>query len=434
MSMVTSFLRSFNTHRVDPYPVHVLKRVDRPTIEIRDAEVPRVDGRDSGFNKAARGEYGPHLQQQRARLVTKHPLGSALRGMQVHLRDIGETDNPVAANQAPLGDDPALITKHIKETAYFLRADMVGVCKLPPYAVFSRHLSTGEPVECDHTYAIAILIDQDWKTSEASFGNDWISGSQSHLAYTNSSFVARILADYIRQLGYPAKAHHTYSYDVVVPPILLWAGLGELSRIGSVVVNPFIGPRFKAAIVTTDLPLVPDKPIDFGLQDFCSRCKKCARECPTGAISDGDKVWRNGYEQWPLDVKKCVIGRTASNAGAGCGTCMTVCPWNKPYTPFHRFVQWTMRNIPLARRFAIWGDDLMGYGKPRIENKWWLDLESSDGALKGPEQAGNRRTLRAEYSMRPEMLDGVLPPFLTRGQRESGSNRDDAHHSRPDAE
>jgi len=38
-----------------------------------------------------------------------------------------------------------------------------------------------------------------------------------------------------------------------------------------------------------------------------------------------------------------------------------------------------MRNIPFARRFGIWGDDLMGYGKPEYEHKWWLDLEKRDG-------------------------------------------------------
>ena len=44
------------------------------------------------------------------------------------------------------------------------------------------------------------------------------------------------------------------------------AGLGELSRIGELVLNPFLGPRSKSIVFTTDLPLQPDRPIDFGLQ------------------------------------------------------------------------------------------------------------------------------------------------------------------------
>lgn len=165
-----------------------------------------------------------------------------------------------------------------------------------------------------------------------------------------------------------------------------------MSRIGDCVVNPFLGPRFKAAVVTTDLPLVADKPVDFGLQDFCAKCKKCARECPGGALSDGGKEMHNGYEKWPTDVKKCTGMRAGNQKGASCGTCIKVCPWNKPYTPFHRAVGWTMRHSGIARSLAIWGDDVMGYGKTHYTNKWWLDLEdvNGDGVLTVPDGGKQR--------------------------------------------
>ena len=171
---------------------------------------------------------------------------------------------------------------------------------------------------------------------------------------------------------------------MVVPPILLWAGLGEMCRIGDCVLHPFLGPRFKAAVVTTDLPLMVDKPIDFGLQDFCSKCKKCARECPSGALSFGDKVLYNGYERWPSDVEKCTSMRVGNKRGSGCGTCIKVCPWNKPYTPLHRAVSWVVRHSSLARGISAWTDDLFGYGKPNREKKWWFDLEDVDGRLEIP--------------------------------------------------
>jgi reductive dehalogenase len=278
----------------------------------------------------------------------------------------------------------------MKEVAYFLRADAVGICKLPPYAVYSHSFPDGQPIELNHRNAIAILIDQDWKTAEAFNGNDWISNSMSFMAYSASGFIACILADYIRRLGYPARAHHARNYQVVVPPILLWAGLGEMCRISDCVLNPFLGPRFKAAVVTTDLPLLPDKPIDVGIQDFCSKCKKCARECPSGAISFGDKVMYNGYEHWPIDIEKCTSMRVGNKKGSGCGTCIKVCPWNKPYTPFHQAVGWTVRHSSLARSLANWADDFMGYGKPKQENKWWFDLEVVNGILQIPTTKGKK--------------------------------------------
>ncbi|MBI5445374.1 MAG: reductive dehalogenase [Deltaproteobacteria bacterium] len=390
--------------RPDPFPVHTLKRVDRPTTAIQADRIQRVDERESGFNRSGRGDYGPFVKKERPRMVPKHPLSAALvtmQGMLGHLVDAGQAlpVNPapqngpmpslaaVAAQRAPGTDDPSKMARHIKETAYFLRADAVGICELPPYAVYSHSVFTGQPIDLTHKYAIGILVDQDWRTASAFSGRDWISNSMSFMSYSASGFIACLLADYIRRLGYPARAHHARNYQVVLPPIFLLAGLGEMSRIGDIVVHPFLGPRFKGAVVTTDLPLAVDKPVDFGLQDFCSKCKKCARECPSGAISDGGKVLHNGYEKWPVDVKKCTSMRVANQKGCGCGTCIKVCPWSKPFTPFHRLVNWTMRNLPAARNLAIWGDDLLGYGKARPEQKWWLDVEDVDGSLQVPKNA-----------------------------------------------
>jgi reductive dehalogenase len=371
----------------DRFPVHSLKRIDRPTTLILDDKVQRVDEREGGFNKARRGDYGEKIRRERERLVTKHPLSGSLSWMAAHLK--GVVDGLVASQKAPIPEDPEQISRHIKELAYFLRADAVGICKLPPYAVFSHSFPNGEPITLDHKYAVGVLIDQDWKTAEAFNGHDWISNSMSFLGYSTSGFIACIVADYIRRLGYPARAHHARNYQVVVPPILLWAGLGEMCRIGDCVLNPFLGPRFKAAVVTTDLPLAPDKPIDVGVQDFCTKCKKCARECPSGAISSGDKVMVNGYEHWATDIEKCTRMRTGNPKGSGCGRCIKVCPWNKPYTPVHRAVGWAVRHSGLARSVATWADDFMGYGKPKPENKWWFDLEDVDGVLQIPTTKGS---------------------------------------------
>jgi len=381
----------------EPFPAGKLKRVDRPTTIIEDDNIRRVSQRDSGFNKAARGLYGPAF-------ITG-PFGDPLSGAESRMLQMMRRlpQGMVAARKAPIPEDPRLLSRHIKETVYFLRADAVGICKLPPYAVYSYHYdpdnpdSPGFPVELTHKYAVAILIDQDWRTASAFTGSDWISNSMSFLAYSNSGFIAVILADYIRRLGYPARAHYSGNYQVVVPPILLWAGLGEMSRIGDIVVNPFLGPRFKADVVTTDMPLFPDKPIDFGLQDFCSKCKKCARECPSGALSYGGKEMFNGYEKWPVNVEQCAKMRGGRrNNGAGCGTCIKVCPWNKPYTPFHRAVGWAMRNSSIARSIAIRGDDLMGYGKTDYRKKWWFDLADfkGDGVLQIPDKDNTNKSSR----------------------------------------
>jgi ferredoxin len=71
--------------------------------------------------------------------------------------------------------------------------------------------------------------------------------------------------------------------------------------------------------------------------------------------------------------------RVGNQKGSGCGTCVKVCPWSKPYTFFHRTVNWTMRHVGIARNFGIWCDDLLGYGKPNYNKKWWYYLEDVNG-------------------------------------------------------
>jgi reductive dehalogenase len=396
--------------RPDPFPVHILDRVDRPTTKILDDTVQQVDQRHGGFYRAGQGEYGEHLQKEYKRFVGKHPLSGALCTMggalgqmvdePMRIEDGGKTPWGVSSwapmpntseTIAPGTDDPKTNAWHIKETAYFLRSDIVGICKLPKYAVFSHSTHKGEKVELNHKYAISIVIDQDWRTAAAFNGNDWISNAMSFVSYANSGFIACILADYIRRLGYPARAHHAMNYQVAVPPILLWSGIGEMSRMGDVVVNPFLGPRFKAAVVTTDMPLEIDRPIDFGLQDFCNKCGKCAEMCPSQAISYGDKIMHNGYEKWGNDIEKCTSMRVGNPNGSGCGTCIKACPWNKPFTPFHRTISWFMRNVPSTRRFGIWCDDKMGYHKPNYKKKWWLDLDQVDGRFVTPKKSGFTR-------------------------------------------
>jgi len=399
--------------RPDPFPVHTLDRVDRPTTLIRTSRIKRRDERTGGFYRAGKGDFGDHLKKEYKRFVAKQPLSGALctmAGALGHMvdepekiEDAGKTPWGISSwapmpNMSPAiapgTEDPVANSLHIKETAYFLRSDIVGICKLPPYSVFSHSKHNGKKINLPHKYAIAIVIDQDWRTASAFSGNDWISNAMSFVSYSHSGFIACILADYIRRLGYPARAHHAMNYQVAVPPILLWAGIGEMSRMGDVVISPFLGPRFKAAIVTTDMPLDIDRPIDFGLQDFCQKCGKCAEHCPSQAISYGDKIMHNGYEKWGNDVEKCTAMRVGNPNGSGCGTCIKVCPWNKPFTPFHRSVNWALRKFPSTRKFGIWCDDRMGYHKADYTKKWWLDLELVKNRFVKPNKSGFSRKKR----------------------------------------
>ena len=85
----------------ETFPMDKLKRVDRPTTTINDAEVKRVRERQAGFCKAAAGDYGATLQKEFRRFVPKHPLSGACSWMRDNMKPF--VDGMAAASE---GTDP----------------------------------------------------------------------------------------------------------------------------------------------------------------------------------------------------------------------------------------------------------------------------------------------------------------------------------------
>jgi reductive dehalogenase len=390
--------RGRKTH-LGKYPMEKIRRVAETTTYISD-DVPRVPKRANFFNRAASGDLGPAPKRERPRFVGKIPLARAMGTIckEHHRMHKGEA----MPEKAPLPDDPQAVAEHIKSLCHFMKADMVGICEVPDYAWYS-HDTDGSELAPRHKYAIVLLIDQGFETLDAASGDDWISNAQSFRAYMWGSNAACTVAEYIRQLGWEAQAHTNFDSDVLHIPLVLKAGLGELSRIGEVVLNPFIGPRFKSSVITTDLPMAVDQPIDFGLQDFCSQCRKCAVECPCNAISFGDKVMFNGYEMWKPDVAKCTSYRVTNPKGGGCGRCLKMCPFNKEGLLSHRIALWLAIKVKPLRGLLARMDDWFGYGKRNPVKKWWWDLEIVDRKVTVP-PATNQRDLKKDRSARKQRL------------------------------
>lgn len=394
------------TH-LSKFAMETVDRVDRPTTLIIDDEVPRVPKRSSFFDRAIHGDLGAKSQAERGRFAFKHPLAAAM------VRQIGamvpHQDGPVAAEPHASCSDPEENSRALKSLSYVLGAELTGICEIPEYAWYS-HVDNGKPVECHHKYAVVMLIDQEYDTMEGASGDDFISGAQSMRAYMRGAVIAGIMAEHLRALGYSSRSQTNADSEVLHIPLILLAGLGELSRIGELVLNPFVGPRFKSVVMTTDMPLQPDKPIDFGLQYFCSNCLKCARECPCDAISWGDKVMFNGYEMWKPDAERCARYRLTNQRGLACGRCMKACPLNKVVTwdgPIATQVaSWLGINarwakpylVPIATRL----DDWLGHGVRNPHKKWWLDLEIVDGVCVQPRKGVNKRDLNLDRYIDPK--------------------------------
>ena len=382
------------------YPMEQLERVERPTTLILDDEIPRVPQRANFFMRTRAGDLGPKAQREVSRFASKHPLTAGMMGP---LRALAphQDDDPLNAKSSQTNhltdQSPQTNSDAIRALAYHLGVDLVGICEVPDYAWYSHRPDGSETATC-HKYAVVMLIDQGYDTMEGASGDDWISGCQSMRGYLRGAEIAGVMANFLRRKGVSARPQTNADSDVLQIPLVLLAGLGELSRIGELVLNPFVGPRFKSVVLTTDLPLEVDQPIDFGLQEFCSGCLKCARECPVNAIPFGDKVMFNGYEIWKPDVERCTTYRVTNPKGSACGRCMKTCPLNKVVTAdgavLHRVGSWLGVNARWLKKWlvpiAVSLDDKLGFGTRNPIKRWWLDLEIVDDEVRAPRGTNER--------------------------------------------
>jgi ferredoxin len=389
------------------YPMETVKRVERPTTLILDDEVPRVPKRAAFFERALQGDLGEKSQKERSRFSFKHPTSWGLLGVIRSLVPHQGGEPNADADQSRYGD-AAANTRAIKSLSYFLGADITGICEAKDYTWYS-HKPDGAAINPYHKYAVVMLIDQGFDTMEGASGDDWISGTQSMRAYLRGAEIAGVMADLMRQEGYSSRAQTNADSDVLQLPLSLLAGLGELSRIGELVLNPFLGPRIKTVVLTTDMPLEVDQPINFGLQTFCSNCLKCARECPCDAIPFGDKVVFNGYEIWKPDVERCTRYRLTNAKGAACGRCMKTCPINKVVDAdgplITRAASWLGVNAmwlkPVMVPIATWLDDKLGNGTRKASKKWWFDHEIIDKVTVEPKVGTNQRDIDPSRKVNP---------------------------------
>ena len=373
------------------YAMEKIKRVDKPTTLIIPEEVQRVPKRADLFTRALAGDLGEKPKHERTRFAVKHPLAYAMTPLirnMVPLQGLREPLPPTGLG----GDlsDPKKNAEAIKALGYYLGADLVGICKAEPWMYYSHDENEGKPITPYHPYAVVMLLDQGFETMEGASGDDWISGAQSMRGYMRGAHLAGVMAAHLRRMGCSARVHSNAHSEVLHIPAVLMAGLGELSRIGELVLNPFLGPRSKSIVFTTDLALETDKPIDFGLQATCNMCLKCARECPCNAISFGPKVMYNGYEIWKPDVEKCGKYRLTNMKGSACGRCMKTCPYNREDLVESERLLWLSINVPSARKALIDYDDKSGGGARNSVKRWWFDLEIIDGIAVKPRGVNER--------------------------------------------
>jgi len=274
-------------------------------------------------------------------------------------------DGPLALERVAGAQlDAAAMSAYVKALARYHGAHSVGIAELQPYHVYT-HIGRGSgtygaPVTLDHRYAVAFTVEMD----HAMVGTAPAAPItlESARQYVEAAKIAIQLGNLMRLLGFPARAHIDGNYRVIAPLVARDAGLGEIGRMG-LLMTPALGPRVRLGVVTTDLPLVPDRrDDDTSMLDFCRICLKCADNCPVRAIPDGDREIIDGALRWRINPDICF--RYWNVIGTDCGRCMDVCPYSHPNSLVHNMVRWAVRRSGAARRGVYWLDRLFYGSKP----------------------------------------------------------------------
>lgn len=271
---------------------------------------------------------------------------------------------------------PEEATERVKGYARNRGADMVGITEINPLWVYSHRgeifyenwADWGKEIKVEHKYAIVFAMEMSFDmvgtgphtpTTIESMGN-----------YAKGAYIATQLASFIANLGYSATANHFRHYEALMVPLAIDSGLGELGRLGYLITKEF-GPRVRLGVVTTNLPLIPDKPVDIGVEDFCKICKKCAVSCPSKSIPlEKDQTVINGLRRWKLNAETCFD--YWGKVGTDCNVCMRVCPWSHARTFPHKIILGLITRNSIARRLFSIMDDVF-YGKrpkAKASPKW----------------------------------------------------------------
>ncbi|MEW6772270.1 MAG: 4Fe-4S double cluster binding domain-containing protein [Bacillota bacterium] len=227
-----------------------------------------------------------------------------------------------------------MLTNRIKEKAYELGADMVGIVSAdaidryagtPVVWKNSRLKRTTDYLE--NARSVVVLGFGLWDDAcdlTTRKGGSWVFMGEMGL-----SVCQRDLALFMQKerlavyAGYPLISYKHLAQ---------LGGLGSMGKSSLIITREF-GPQVRFRCVITDALLEYDEPL---AEDFCGDCNRCVEACPVGALSD-----------YKVDSEGCMVGRhltgkhvdpgilaeyepnVTAHAHIMCRVCQKVCPYSK---------------------------------------------------------------------------------------------------------
>ncbi|MGR3467181.1 MAG: NAD-binding oxidoreductase, partial [Shimia sp.] len=260
------------------------------------------------------GHVPPHPPLPKA---NGQPLIAAMAEHQAMMDAI--RDGLVNRAQADIPDDLQERANHLKAFAYFADADLVGIgaCPTPlrkprinpgvadlAEALRTRQtktLASGiDLIMADlrdamaappgtitgHSHVLTVLVRTPRAPRSGEPGARWLAGAERHVAALRATEIAVVLANYIRLLGWDAKAHSETSTDLCLATCAVTSGVAWVEKAGATA--PWLGQGFAVAAVSTAMALAEDGPL--------------------AAPQQQPKGWRRGAPRDPFASRDFALG------------------------------------------------------------------------------------------------------------------------------
>ena len=324
--------------------------------------------------------------------TTAGSLGTSFNHANRGLTSWKQLQSAMPGKAAPWEGTPEQATAMVKKVATYLGADLVGIAPLNRRWVYSHAFwadgshkeivfdNAEEPMETDtqmiipETMKYVIVMGTNMDESVISYTPAPTGCAETQLTYSKIASQVAGMAEFVRGIGY--QAIPSINGVGLSIPMAIDAGFGEQGRNGKLI-TPEFGPSLRLCKIITDLPLVRENPIRFGVVEFCEICEKCADDCPSNSIPRGSREWTGpsfsnnpGNYTWQIDHETCRRYWAMGNA-TNCTACIRSCPFTKAPGLSHELVRTFISNAPIFNPLMRRMDDLFGYGKQKDASQFW---------------------------------------------------------------
>lgn len=144
--------------------------------------------------------------------------------------------------------------------------------------------------------------------------------------YVETGDIANKVANFLQNRGFGASPNHSMGGQLDYSMAAQWAGIGIIGR-HSMAITRKNGPCHRLSIVYTNIEnldaYIESNALELEwIKEFCKKCGKCIRNCPTGAILQ-EPLILDGFNPTRVDYEKCCQGFV----NYGCGVCIKECPF-----------------------------------------------------------------------------------------------------------